>query len=127
MRPAGPLTLNGFRLNLSADEFEVHTAPLPDNSTLRDLRHLHPDWFLWWREGTVYAVARAATPRTTLGEATRVRCDQHLPLIVAVIDDLLPKKFPAYETFRRRPFKFIGKRDEIVATIARNLRNPPTL
>jgi len=127
MPPAGPLALNGFRLNLSTDEFQVSTEPLPDNSTLRELRRANADWFLWWRDGVAYGVPRVDTPSTTFGQPKRVRCDEYLPLIVALIDERLPKKFPAYETFRRRPFKFIGKRDEIVATIAGQLSNAPSL
>jgi hypothetical protein len=121
------LLFNGFRLSLSAEELLAYTLPLPDNSQMKALRTAHPDWFLWWRDGMVYALARVAHPSTTFGQPTRLRCADHLAFLVALIDTLLPIKFPAYETFRHRPFKFIGKRDELVGIISKQLRNPPDL
>ena len=122
-----PLLLNGFRLSLSNDTFVAHTFTLPDNKELKALRQVHKDWFLSWRDGTVYAVPRTLTPSTSIGEPATLRCEDHLRLLVTMIDDLLPLKFPKYEAFRRRPFRFIGKRDELVATITNRLRNPPAL
>jgi len=121
------LLFNGFRLTLSAEEFEAYTLPLPDNSQLKALRAAHPDWFLSWRDGTVYALARVPHPATIIGTPTRLRCSDHLPFLVALIDNLLPRKFPSYESFRRRPFAFIGKRDELVGSIAKQLRQSPAL
>jgi Piwi domain len=121
------LLLNGFRLSFSSNELQAYTAPLPDNSALKALRDAHPDWFLWWHDGTVYALARVAHPGTTFGLPTRLRCADHLGFLVALIDSLLPARFPNYEAFRRRPFKFIGKRDELVSSISRQLHNPPAL
>jgi hypothetical protein len=75
----------------------------------------------------VYALARVAHPSTTFGQPTRLRCTDHLPFLVALIDGLLPTKFPSYERFRYRPFAFIGKKDELVNIIAKRLRQPPAL
>jgi hypothetical protein len=118
---------NGFRLTLSAEEFVPYTLPFPDNSQLRALRAANPDWFISWRDGTVYALARVPHPSTTIGTPTRVRCNDHLPFLVSLIDELLPRKFPSYESFWRRPFAFIGKKDELVSSIAKQLRQPPAL
>jgi hypothetical protein len=98
----------------------------PD-STLKALRREHADWFLYWREGVLYAVPRTLHPATSIGNPTTLSCRDYLPLIVALIDDLLPRKFPAYEAFRRRPFQFIGKKDEMIGAITKDLRNLPPL
>jgi hypothetical protein len=129
MVPAEPshLLLNGFRLTLSSHEFEAYTLPLPDNSQVKELRAAHRDWLLSWREGTVYALARVPQPETIIGQPTRLRCSDHLPFLVSLIDELLPRKFPSYESFRRRPFAFIGKKEELVGSIAKQLRQPSAL
>ena len=79
MGPQGAqLSLNGFRLTLSADTLVAYTYVLPGNSGLRDLRRCHPDWFLWWREGIVYALARVPKPSTSVGAASTLACRDHL-------------------------------------------------
>ena len=125
--PAGQLLLNGFRLSLSSDELLAFTLPLADNSQLKALRDEHPDWFLWWREGNVHALSRVAHPSTNFGTLARLNCSEHLGFLVALIDNILPNKFPKYDAFRRRPFRFIGKRDELVSTIAKRMRKTPSL
>ncbi len=100
---------------------------LPDNSRLKELRKEHPDWILSWREGTLYTVPRVAKPKTEVGEKTLLQSKDHLSLIASLIDEFLPIKFPKYEAFRKRPFVFIGKKEEIVAASARNLRSPHQL
>ncbi len=77
------LLYNGFRLSLSAEEFNLNTIPLLDNRALKGLRSAHPEWFLWWREGVVYALPLVPNPGTTIGEQQRVRCNDHLAFLVA--------------------------------------------
>src|ERR1019366_9722401 len=101
------LLLNGFRVTLSREDFVPYTLAFPDNSQLKALRKDNPDWFIYWREGIVYALARTPSPSTTVGEPSRLSCSEHLPFLVALIDELLPKNFPQYEAFRHRPFAFI--------------------
>ena len=125
--PKHELSLNGFHLELSADTFSARRMALPDNKQLRDLRAQHTDWFIYWREGHLYAVPHNASPGTTIGEPDKLRCSEHLLFIVALIDALLPKKFPGYNAFRRHPFGFAGKKDELVAASAAKLRNKPLL
>jgi hypothetical protein len=122
-----PLELNGFHLRLSGESFTARRMTLPDNSRLKELRREHQDWILSWREGTLYSVPRVVTPRTEVGEQTLLRSKEHLSLIASLIDEFLPLKFPKYEAFRKRPFVFIGKKEEIVAASARNLRSPHQL
>lgn len=121
------LLLNGFQLSLSTDAFVARRMTLQDNKSLKELRAEHSDWFLYWRDGVLYAVARNGTPATTIGEPTTLSCAENLPFIVALIDGLLPKKFPGYEAFRRHPFAFAGKKDELVASSSAKLRSKPAL
>src|SRR5216684_3795019 len=109
------LFLNGFHLALSSEMFSVRRMALPDNKLLKNLRALHSDWFIYWRDGFLYAVARNDSPATTIGDPVTVQCGEHLQFIVALIDALLPKKFPGYDAFRRHPFAFTGKKDEFVS------------
>ena len=53
------LFLNGFHLSLSSETFSVHRMALPDNKQLKGLRREHDDWFIYWREGFLYAVPGA--------------------------------------------------------------------
>jgi hypothetical protein len=123
------LALNGFLLELSAKSFSVRKLDFPDNKGLKQLRSEHEDWFIYWREGVVYGLARIENPGTVLGTEQRELCKDHLPLIASRITDLLPAMFPQYEGFRRRPFSFVGRRpdEEIVERAARLLTSKPVL
>jgi hypothetical protein len=121
------LLLNGFRVSLSRDTFEAHVLELPDNTQVKPLRQVHKDWFLSWREGTLYASPLTPTATNSIGIPQTLRCDEHLPLLAALIDRVLPAKFPQYEAFRRRPFAFTGKKEELVGIIAKRLRQPHPL
>jgi hypothetical protein len=125
--PVHELLLNGFRLTLSSKSFSACRMVLPDNKQLRDLRALHADWFIYWCEGFLYAVPRTDSPGTTIGEPVTLQCNEHLQFIVALIDGLLPTKFPGYDAFRRHPFAFAGKKDELVGAAAAKLRAKPAL
>ena len=124
---ASTMLLNGFRVSLSHDTFEAHVLELPDNTNVKPLRQIHKDWFLSWRDGTLYAIPLTTTPTTSIGTPQTLRCDEHLSLLAALVDRILPTKFPQYEAFRRRPFAFAGKKEEIVSIIAKRLRQPPQL
>jgi hypothetical protein len=121
------LLLNGFGVTLSHDTLDARTLDLLDNKQVKPLRALHKDWFLSWREGTLYGIPKVDYPSTEFGEPITLRCIDHLPLIAALIDELLPKKFPTYETFRLRPFAFKGKKDELIGAAAKNMRSAPAL
>jgi hypothetical protein len=116
------LDLNGFKLTLSGRTFKVWQSSYPDNSGLRELRKEHSDWILSWREGMLYAVPRVSSAGTIVGTEADLKVSEHLPLIARLIEDVLPEKFPQYEAFWRRPFVFIGKKEELVSASLKNLR-----
>lgn len=125
--PIHDLFLNGFHLTLSSETFSARRMAMPDNKQLKDLRAQHPDWFIYWREGFLYAVPRKDPPATSVGDPLDLKCAEHLQFIVALIDGLLPNKFPGYDAFRRHPFAFAGKKDELVAAAAAKLPTKPAL
>jgi hypothetical protein len=125
--PIHELLLNGFQLSLSSETFSARRMALPDNKKLKDLRAAHPDWFIYWREGFLYAVPRNESPKTSLGDPVTLQCGEHLQFIVSLIGALLPKKFPGYDAFRQRPFAFAGKKDELVSASAAKLHTKPAL
>jgi hypothetical protein len=84
--------------------------PYPDNSGLKELRKQHQDWILSWREGTLYAVPRVASPRTSIGSEAVIAVADHLPLIARLIEEVLPERFPQYDAFWRRPFVLLVRR-----------------
>src|SRR5260221_14568577 len=123
------LSLNGFQLELSAKTLTLYKLAFPDNKGLRALRAAHTDWFVYWREGTVYALPNVANPTVKLGAEITDLCTDHLQLIAARITDLLPTKFPGYPAFQRRPFSFVARRkdEEIVQTVTKYLKNRPSI
>ena len=66
--PQSQLLLNGFHVLLSSDSFTVRTLAVPDNKQVKPLREEHKDWFLSWREGTLYAIPRTEAPSTSIGQ-----------------------------------------------------------
>jgi hypothetical protein len=119
---SGALDLNGFELSLSSTAFAVRTLPYPDNSGLKELRKEHEDWILSWREGTLYGVPRVSDPRTSFGSQATIMVAEHLQLIARLIEEVLPDRFPQYEAFWRRPFVFVGRKEELVAASITNLK-----
>ena len=61
-----------------------------------------------------------------VGEETQLVCADHtyLHVLTARINDCLPSCFPQYEAFRRKPFAFLGRKDEFVSKIT---HIPPNL
>lgn len=125
-----PVTLNAFRVDFSAMTFTANVLYLPNPDAMRALRERHSkEWFLHWRGGRAYAIPRVETPREAVGEPTILDMTDHdhLHVIVARLNDVLPDAFPAYEAFRRRPFSFLGRKDEIVRLVTRGWMNIPAL
>jgi hypothetical protein len=88
------LCLNGFRLTLSADEFEGYVQEMPDNSGVTDLRENHAaDWFIHWSDGELYAIPRHKNPDKKVGASRTLKCTDQLGLIRSKIADALPDLF----------------------------------
>lgn len=110
-------SLNGFEIELSAARFTAFVHAMPDPEPLRALRESDAgQWFFHWREGQVYAVPEVLTPARTHGRPKELETTDHrnLGFLAAIINCRLPTKFPAYEPLWKRPFAFLGKKDELV-------------
>ncbi len=121
------IEFNGFRLEFSATTFTAHQQCLPDSDKLRELKEQLGDaWFLYWDDGVVLGLPRVdGAPR--FGEQVELSTDQHLRLLAARIADVLPHRFPEYKAFRRRPFSFLGRKDELVSQVKPQLSSPSPL
>jgi hypothetical protein len=121
------IELNGFRLGFSAATFTAYRKAMPDSDHFRALREQLADaWFLYWDSGTVFGIPRTEDAQP-FGEPMELSTDQHLKLLAARIADVLPHRFPEYQTFRRRPFSFLARKDELVSQVKRQLSAPPGL
>jgi hypothetical protein len=113
------MLLNGFRLELSSERFPVWLEDMPDNKAMRSLRNrLTDEWFLSWRDGVLYGIPKVSDATLPFGQKNYLICADHLSLIAARIDSVLPDKFPQYKAFRARPFTFLGQKNEIVSLVA---------
>jgi argonaute-like protein implicated in RNA metabolism and viral defense len=99
---------------------------VPDPAQMKALREKYQaDWFLAWRSGKAYGIPRSDSPSKSFGIAQIIACDDHdhMHLLTARLNDVLPQRFPKYNAFRRRPFAFLGLKEEIVASVTRNWEN----
>jgi hypothetical protein len=118
-----PLRLNAFRVSIDPQEFDVSKQDMADNKQLKPLREtLQDEWFLTWKQGTVYGIPKVTTPGNTFGLPTKLRTDSYLGLAVlnAQANELLPALVPKYESTRqrhRRGIHFVAQRTELVHEI----------
>ena len=125
-----PLFLNGYPVEFSAATFTAHVGDLLDPKQLKELRNeLGAEWFTHWRAGKVYALPNVAQPTVQYGTPMSLECADHdnLHVLTARITDRLPSCFPQYEAFCRRPFAFLGRKDEFVSKITETWNNVPPL
>ncbi len=120
------LYLNGFRVGFSRGEFTAYVLPMLENQEFKLLReNLRNEWFLYWQEGVCYGLPKTTNPVTRFGEQRSLKCAEHLKVLIARIHEVLPEKFPQYEAFRRRPFTFRGKKEEMVEAIRTVVKGLP--
>ena len=120
------LFLNGFSVSFTIEDFTGYIRPMPDNQQLEATREaLGDEWFISWRDGIAYGLPKLQPPSKPFGTAQTLKVADHLSLLARRLTDVLPEKFPKYEAFRRKPFKFRGQKDEIVAAIMTKLKRLP--
>lgn len=111
------ISLNGFSVSFSTTSFVARVLDVPNPDDMKTLRARYgEEWFLHWRGGKAYGLPRLDRPERTFGSEKRMNAGnhEHLHLLVARLNDALPAAFPQYEALRRRPFSFLGRKDEIV-------------
>ncbi len=116
-------SLNGFRVEVSAPMFTARVLEVSDPGQMKQLRAEHrAEWFFHWRAGKAYALPRVPSPARLVGDEQPLECanHDHLHILTSRLNDVLPDRFPSYEAFRRRPFAFLGRKDEIVGAVTAN-------
>jgi hypothetical protein len=111
-------SLNGFEIEFSAPTFRAFIDDMPNSEPLRSLREQETgEWFFHWREGKLYTIPEVEHTKRRYGQPTDLETSNHLALglLAARINNRLPSKFPRYEAFQKRPFQFLGQKDELVA------------
>lgn len=130
-RVSSEIFLNGFRISFSAEEFAAFLQEMPDNEVFKAKRtELQDEWFLYWRAGMAYGLPKVTSPTKRFGtsaKSLKTQSPDGLRLLAARISSVLPEKFPQYESFKRRPFTFRGKKDEIVGAITAVVKGLPPL
>lgn len=124
------LSLNGFAVKLSAASFTAHVLPFAEPSERREFRKRHEaEWFLHWRDGTLYGIPRVESPSVTIGQPRPLDWidHRHLPVLTARLNDVLPSAFPRYEALHRRPFAFLSLKDELVEAVTSDWKSVPPI
>ena len=123
------LFLNGFQLSLSSAKrfppaaWHCRTTRNSRNSGV----HMRTGLSIGVKDSCMRFPATTRREQVSETPVILLECSEHLQFIVSLIDALLPKKFPGYDAFRRHPFAFAGKKDEIVGASATKLRTKPAL
>jgi hypothetical protein len=113
--------LNCLRVDFSSDVVHVRTFPWTETTDIKSLRRdFDRDWFLHRKGDTIFAIALVENPAKQFGATARtLQLSEYegLDFARALLNSALPDVLPAYEPFRVRPFTFLSKKDEFVATI----------
>jgi hypothetical protein len=122
--------LNGFDIEFSTASFRAFVQEFPNPDLLKPLRTRETgEWFFHWRKGSLYGIPEIDRPKRSYGTEQVLETSDHryLGLLAARISNKLPAKFPQYNALRRRPFAFLGQKDEIVARVTADRKSLPQL
>jgi len=122
--------INGFEIQFSANSFGAFVQELPNPDSLRSLRDREAgEWFFHWRDGLLYGIPEIDQPKRVHGkeQLLDISDHRHLGLLASRISNRLPTKFPKYDALRRRPFAFLGQKDELVARVTADRKAVPSL
>ena len=120
--------LNCFSVEFSVQSVTVAQLPWTEETDMRELRKsLGKDWFVLRRGDKIYGLPTVAKPVVEFGNATTVLSLSDydgLDFMRARLDAALPNLLPAYQPERVRPFRFLARKDEFVASFAANHQLP---
>ncbi|TAK32774.1 MAG: stem cell self-renewal protein Piwi domain-containing protein [Myxococcaceae bacterium] len=124
------IELNGVHVLIPAPTIDVHRADMPNSKAFSELRaDLESEWFLYLRQGVAYGMPRVATPSRRFGAPCQLRCEAHPQFLAALALDRIRQKLEQLrpQVLRRRPFLFVGQKDELVQAIRGRLRSVPPI
>jgi hypothetical protein len=114
---SGPaLVANVLPIEFPFTTLELLARDVAEAEELRELRDsLAPAWSVQWEGGKVYFLPLIdegaqipGTSRTTLA------VEDNLRLLARLTTDALVRRFPTYEPLRRKPFTFIGRKQQLM-------------
>jgi hypothetical protein len=124
------VSLNGFKVKLSAQTFKAYVQDLPNNQEVKLFREaLGDEWFFHWRSGKLYGIPKVNTLSKAFGQPEDLICNDHLQLLSSRISDLLPVIFSKYDPLKRKPFTFLALRQEkeIIGAVINTIDNLPDI
>lgn len=122
------ISLNGFKVELSAQTFKAYVQALPNNQNVEPLRQaLRDEWFLHWRQGKLYGIPKIPAPQKPFGQPEDLNCNEHLQLLTSRISNLLPGIFSRYDPLKRRPFTFLAQKKELISEVINTIKNSPDI
>lgn len=107
--------LNAFAVGFDRSDFTARRLDGVAPTDVETLRERHgSEWFLYYREGVVWALPTTERPKTELGQPVTLAVASHegIDLLRARFAEVLPTRFAAYVPLRTRPFVFLGQREE---------------
>src|ERR1051326_2953289 len=120
------LRLNAFAIKIEPKYFTLFKQDLLDNKQFKPLREkFDDDWFLTWKQGTVYGIPKTTGPSTKFGTTATLHTTSYLGLAVlnSRANELLPSLVPNYQADRKRHrqgIQFMAQRVELVGEITQN-------
>jgi hypothetical protein len=117
------LATNICPVTFGADAFRVQARDIAEGEDLRALRQAHaPKWSVQWEQGQVFFLPLAGGLRAPEGTVpVELEVAGNLRLLARLTTEALVRSFPDYEPLRRRPFVFLGRRQELMRDAARVL------
>jgi len=111
------LVANVLPVEFAFETLELLGRDVEDGEELAALREsLAPEWSVQWEGSKVYFLRLVEGPAEVTGAArTALPVEDNLRLLARLTTDALVRRFPTYEPLRRKPFTFLGRKQELMA------------
>jgi hypothetical protein len=115
------LTTNILPVHFEADTLEVWSRNVGENENLKLLREsLSSQWSVQWQRGAVYFLPLSLDlPQPHGTSQSTLKVTEHLRLVARLTTDALVRRFSTYEPLRRKPFIFLGRKQELMSDASR--------
>jgi hypothetical protein len=110
------LVANVLPVEFAFDSVDLMERDIVDGEGLRALREsLAPDWSVQWEGTKVYFLRLADQADEIPGTApSALAVGENLRLLARLTTDALVRRFPTYEPLRRKPFTFVGRKQQLM-------------
>ena len=110
------LMANVLPVEFGMGEFAVWARDIAEDEDLGSLRRSHASkWSVQWERGKVFFLPLGEDLRDPPG-TTRINLEVsgNLRLLARLTTESLVRRFPDYEPLRRKPFTFLGRRQQLL-------------